>query len=135
MHLGRTLKVLNTLPAHITITLLAVCTSASAVSATTTGAVSVFNYPNGFANANGAVKPATEARLSGSAIDLTGLAEAHQAGGAWYTTQQNIQSFTTDFTFQLAVAGSIPSIQAIMFCVQNSNSTTNPAYFGDSAAG
>ena len=106
--------------------------SASPTSAASSGASLVFSYPNGFAGASGAIRAAWEAALSGSAINLTPLASAHQAGGAWYTAQQNISSFTTDFTFQLT-PGSMPSIQGITFCVQNSNNTTNPGANGTNA--
>jgi hypothetical protein len=133
MYQGRTLKFLNTLPALIAMAMLAGGNVASAADSTT-GATLIFSYPNGFAGASGAIRAAWEAAMSGSAINLTPLANEHQAGGAWYTAQQNITAFTTDFTFQLAVGivGGI-STQGITFCVQNSSSTTNPANNGTNA--
>jgi hypothetical protein len=134
MHERRTLKVLNTFAALTALGLLAAAAPVgSAVGASSTGATLVFSYPNGFAGASSAVRAAWEAALVGSAMDLTPLTTAHQAGGAWYTTQQNITSFTTDFTFQIT-PGSMPAIQGITFCVQNSNSTTDAGAFGSNAA-
>src|ERR1700730_825461 len=115
MYQRRTLKILNMFAALTAMAMLAAAPHSSAASASPTSAASsgaslVFSYPNGFAGASGAIRAAWEAALSGSAINLTPLASAHQAGGAWYTAQQNISSFTTDFTFQLT-PGSMPSIQ------------------------
>jgi hypothetical protein len=128
MYQGRTMKVLNTLAALIAMTTLAAGNVASAAETL------IFSYPNGFAGASGAIRAAWEALFSGSALNLTPLATQHQAGGGWYTAQQNITSFTTDFTFQLTAgnAGGA-SIQGITFCVQNSNSTTNSGAFGTNA--
>jgi hypothetical protein len=96
------------------------------------GATLVFSYPNGFAGASNAIQTTSDAsQFIGSVIALTsGLVGVHEAGSAWYKTQQNIQSFMTDFTFQLAAAGSGASTQGITFCVQNSNTTTNPDNYG-----
>jgi hypothetical protein len=126
----RTLKVLNTSAALIAITALAVGNVASAATAPTL----IFGYQNGFAGASGAIRAAWEAAYNGAAINLTSISTQHQAGAAWYTTQQNITSFTTDFTFQLTVGtvGGI-STQGITFCIQNSNSTTNPGDYGTNA--
>jgi hypothetical protein len=101
-----------------------------ASAATGASATLSFSYPNGFANSSGAIREAYESVLSGSTIELTVGAVQHQAGGAWYTTQQNIQSFTTTFTFQIPVPSTKASIQGITFVVQNSNATTNPGTGG-----
>jgi Chitobiase/beta-hexosaminidase C-terminal domain/Legume lectin domain len=104
-------------PALVTIALLAACDVASAA----TGATLVFNYPSGFAGQSGVATTGNAAQV-GVALELTGPTYGtHQAGGSYYTTQQNIQSFTTDFTFQQD-----PSAYGFTFDVQNSNSTTNP---------
>jgi hypothetical protein len=131
MYQGRTVKFLNTLPALIAMAMLSASNVASAA-----GATQVFSYPNGFAGTSGAIRAAWAAGMSGSAINLTNISTEHQAGGAWYTTPQNITAFTTDFTFQLAVGivGGI-STQGITFCVQNTNSTTDPGAFGTNAGG
>jgi hypothetical protein len=130
MYQRRTLKFLNTLPALIAVAMLTASNVASAA-----GATQVFSYPNGFAGTSGAIRTAWEAGMSGSAINLTNISTEHQAGAAWYTTPQNITAFTTDFTFQLAVGvgSSGISTQGITFCVQNSNSTTDPGAFGTNA--
>jgi len=47
----------------------------------------------------------------------------HRGGSAWYVNQQNIQSFTTDFTFQQQ-----STAIGMTFCIQNTNSTTNNNY-------
>jgi hypothetical protein len=130
MYRGRTLKVLNTLAALSAMTMLAVCKVASASG---TGANLAFSYPNGFASAGGAINIAGHAALNGADIDLTTTLGGHQAGAAWYRTVQNIQSFTTDFTFQLD-----PTTYGMWFVVQNSNASTNPAgccgsYYGITA--
>lgn len=92
------------------------------------GATLVFSYPNGFADASSAIQTTSDAsQFVGSAIALTtGTVGQHEAGSAWYKTQQNIQAFTTDFTFQMASGLPVPSIVGITFSVQKSNSTTNP---------
>jgi hypothetical protein len=119
MYQGRTLKFLNTLPALIAMAMLTASNVASA------GASLVFNYPNGFAGASSAVHGAWASSIVGSALDLTSTGVAHEAGGAWYTKQQNITSFTTDFTFQIEPSGAVPSIQGITFAIQNTNATSN----------
>ena len=129
MYQVRTLKILNTLSALIAVATLAVCTNASAA---TTGATSVFSYPNGFASASGAVAITSDATsFSGSKILVTsGAPGQHEAGATWYSTQQNISSFTTDFTFQMASGQPVPSIIGITFCIQNTNGTGNPPGYG-----
>lgn len=130
MYQVRTLKILNTLPALIAMAMLAVCTNASA------GATLVFSYPNGFAGSSGAINLSSDANsLVGSVLEVTNAAVGpHQAGGVWYAAQQNITSFTTDFTFQLASGQPSPSIIGMTFCVQNTNSTGNPYFNGSHAS-
>lgn len=131
MYQVRMLKGLNTLPALIIMATLVVCTSASAAT-TASGATLVFSYPNGFASASGAIATTTDATtISGSKILLTsGAPGQHEAGATWYSTQQNISSFTTDFTFQMPSGQPVPSIIGITFCIQNTNSTGNPPGYG-----
>lgn len=125
MSYGRVLKVSNTLPALMATAAFAVCEVASAQS------TSLVSYPSGFASASGPVALAGSAAVNGSEIQLTSGAIAHQAGAAWYKTPLNIQSFTTNFTFQMASNGTSPSIQGLTFCIQNSNATTNPHWGGN----
>jgi len=127
MYQGRAPRVLNKLLPLVAIAMLAVSETASAA------ATLVFNYPNGFAAAHSAISTAWSASFNGSAINLTSTPNQHQAGGSWYIAQQDITSFTTDFTFQIT-AGAAPSIQGITFCVQNTNSTTNPPAYGTNAS-
>lgn len=82
------------------------------------GATLVFNYADFSGSPLITVKAA--AAISGSKIQLT--SGTHSAGGAGYNSQPNIQTFTTDFTFQIANA----SGYGLFFAVQNSNNTTNP---------
>jgi Legume lectin domain/Chitobiase/beta-hexosaminidase C-terminal domain len=119
MYQERRLKVLNTLSALSAIAMLAVCNVASA------GATLAFSYPNGFASAGGAIAFAQGAALSGSEITLVPSGTGHVAGAAWYATQQNIASFTTDFTFS-----TVANANGLTFCVQNSNSSTQNSEFG-----
>lgn len=121
MYKGQKLKILSMLVA-----LSAASTLANVASAQSN---SGFSYPSGFASAGNAVNIVGHAALNGSEIDLTTTAGIHEAGAAWYTTPQNIQTFTTDFTFRQD-----PSAYGMFFVVQNSNGSTNqPGYYGSSA--
>jgi hypothetical protein len=115
------------LPALIAMAMLADWQVAGAASPTV-----IFSYPNGFAGAGSAINLVSDGiTLSGPVIELTnGAVGQHEAGAAWYKTQVDITSFTTDFTFQLASGQTVPAIIGITFCVQNSNSTTNPGQNG-----
>jgi Legume lectin domain/Chitobiase/beta-hexosaminidase C-terminal domain len=134
MHKVRTLKVLNMLPALIAMAMLAVCTNAFAAT-TGSGATLVFSYPNGFAGTSGTINLASDgASLVGSAIDVTnGAVGAHEGGGAWFAAQQNITSFTTDFTFRMASGQPVPSIIGMTFAVQNSGPGNPFGLFGSHA--
>jgi hypothetical protein len=122
MYQGQSLMGLNVIPALTAIAMFAV----SNVSNAATGAALVFNYPSGFAGASGAIQTTASAQFSGANIALSSPNYGqHQAGAAWYIAQQDITSFTTDFTFQIASGLPVPSITGITFCIQNSNSATN----------
>ena len=124
MYQGRRLSVLGTVPALVVMGMLLACKVASAA-----GANPVFSYPNGFSGATGAFQTAANAAsFSGATMQVTsGGPGRHEAGGVWYKTQQNITSFTTNFTFRIADTGAIPSTVGMTFCIQNSNTTTNPS--------
>jgi hypothetical protein len=126
MFYGRAQKVLNTLPALMATAMFALCEAAPAQAA----ASLVVSYPSGFTSTSGNINVSASAAMSGSTIQLTPGTQPHEAGGAWYTTPVNIQSFTTNFTFQLPPNGAVPSIQGITFCIQNANATTNPNFGG-----
>jgi hypothetical protein len=123
MYKGRRLNVLGTVPALVVTAMLLACKVASAA-----GANQVFSYPNGFSGATGLFQTAANAAsFSGATMQVTnGAPGKHEAGGVWYKAQQNITSFTTNFTFRVADTGVIPSTVAMTFCIQNSNTTTNP---------
>ena len=72
-----------------------------AVGSTSTGPV--INDPTGFSSSTGLslVKGAT---LTNNALQLSTAAGGVQAKAVWYTTPVNVQSFTTDFNFQLTSA-------------------------------
>jgi hypothetical protein len=111
------------LPVLIAVAMLAVCKDAAAA-----GATSIFSYPNGFAGAANAINTVGAASISASNLQLGNPGGSqHQGGGAWYRTPVNVSSFTTDFTFQFASGQPVPSIIGLTFCIQNSNSTTDPA--------
>jgi hypothetical protein len=124
MYQGRTPRVLNTSLALIALAF-AACNAASASG---TGANSIFNYTN--FSSSPSVHPTGTVAISGSQVHLTD-GNSHNGGGLWYDTVQNIQSFTTSFTFQL------PGIDGygMFFVIQNSNSTTNPGFSGIGAGG
>jgi hypothetical protein len=130
MYLGRTPKSFFALLAPLALAMFAGWNVASAA----TGASLIFNYPNGFAGASSSVHGAWSSAIIGSALDLTSTGVQHEAGGGWYTTQQNITSFTTDFTFQITPSGTVPTIQGITFAIQNTNATSNPIAHGTNAS-
>jgi hypothetical protein len=127
MFQGQSLTLLSRLPALLVMVTLVVCEAAPVQAA---GPNLIFNYSNGFAGAGGAINVSASAVMNGSKIQLTPGTLPHEAGGAWYNTPVNIQAFTTNFTFQLPANGSMPSIQGITFCIQNSNGSTNPNFGG-----
>ena len=63
-------------------------------------AASVINYPNGFAGSSGQVWLENYASLSGSEIHLV-PSVVHNGSNAWFKTPENIQAFTTTFTFHV----------------------------------
>ena len=62
--------------------------------------------------------------LSGSALQLTVDGVINQAGSAFLKTPMNVQTFTTDFTFQLTNGGA----DGFMFVLQNNSPTALGAY-------
>ena len=124
MYQVRTLKVLNTTLALI---VLAVAAGQNA-SASGTGATQVFNYTN--FSSSPSVHPTASVAISGGQVRLTD-GNSHNGGGLWYDSVQNIQSFSTTFTFQL------PGMDGygMFFVIQNSNNTTDPGFSGLNAGG
>jgi Domain of unknown function (DUF1929)/Legume lectin domain/Chitobiase/beta-hexosaminidase C-terminal domain/PKD domain len=74
------------------------------------------------------------AALSGSTLNLTTTASTFQGSSAWFPTAVNIQSFTSDFSFQ-TTAGS-PTADGLTFTLQGNSTTAlggtggNLGYFG-----
>jgi hypothetical protein len=58
------------------------------------------------------------AAINGTRLRLTDTG-GNEAGSAWFTTPENIQKFTTDFTFQLTT----PNADGFAFVVQNTGTT------------
>jgi hypothetical protein len=79
MYQGRTLKILNTLPALIAMAMLAVCKVAPA-SGATSGANLIFSYPSGLATAvgAGAIHLTGSAALNGSSVNILGGPAQHE---------------------------------------------------------
>jgi hypothetical protein len=64
----------------------------------------------------------------------SGPQAGHSAGSVWYTTQQNVSAFTTQFTFQILTNSTVGPAQGFTFAVQNSVSPPGPSgYVGLSA--
>ena len=82
------------------------------------GGVTSINFASGFAG--GGMNLLGTAKINGSSLELTdgGMSEA---AAAWYQVGVNIQSFTTDFTFQ--TTGTAPTADGFTFAIQGNNST------------
>jgi hypothetical protein len=112
------------------------------------GSTAIFNYTVGnlAAQVGGTIHNAYEGAINGTSLEVPYGGMAHEGCGFWYTTQVNASAFTTSFNFTInaggfnesaaQTAGHFSSVQAITFCVQNSNTTTNPSgNSGDNCAG
>ena len=77
------------------------------------------NFGNGFANASSAMAFNGSTVLDGSRLELT-TGAVNQAASAFYNTPINIQTFTTDFTFQLVNAVA----DGITFTIQGKTPTS-----------
>jgi Legume lectin domain/Chitobiase/beta-hexosaminidase C-terminal domain len=121
MYQGRTPRVLKTSLALIALAL-AACKVASASG---TGANLVFSYAN-FSGSPAIALVGTAVSSADSVIDMTD-GTSHNGGAVWSKTLQNIQAFTTEFTFK--VPGGINGY-GMVFAIQNCNATTNPFGYG-----
>ncbi len=79
-----------------------------------TGDEDQFDYSNGFSAAAAQLQLNGSAELDGSKLQLTD-GDQNQAGSAFYATPVNVQSFTTDFAFQLSEA----EADGLTFTIQN----------------
>ncbi len=96
-------------------------TSSSVVSATyTIGAAPSINFSNGFASVAGLTLNGSAVNSDDSRLQLT-TGAANQAGSAFWNTPVNVQSFVTDFAFQLSGSGSIAD--GITFTIQTNGPT------------
>ena len=81
--------------------------------------VSSINFASGFAS--GGMNLLGSAKLNGSSLELTD-GGGGEAAAAWYQVEANIESFTTDFTFQIT-PGTNPTADGFTFAIQANNST------------
>lgn len=103
------------------------------VSGVSGGAVQQFAYPTGFATGGSLDSNLNLAgghvAFANPVIHVSDGLQTHEAGGVWYKTRQNIQSFTTTFTF-------IPDVFGMWFICQNSDvQGIPPSFNGDNAVG
>jgi len=87
----------------------------------------VINYGSGFTAAG--IKLNGNAALNGTRLRLTTTTPTNQKGTAFFTTAVNVQSFTTDFSFQLTT----PNADGMAFVLQNTGITalgTGGGYLG-----
>jgi hypothetical protein len=82
------------------------------------GASSI-NFASGFAS--GGMNLVGTAKLNGSSLELTD-GGGSEAAAAWYQVEANIQSFTTDFTFQITPA-SASTADGFTFTMEGDTST------------
>ena len=80
----------------------------------------VINDPTGFTSSTG-LSLVGGATLTGNTLQLTTATGGVQARAAWYTTPVNVQSFTTDFNFQITS----PVGNGITFALQNAAAGVN----------
>jgi hypothetical protein len=83
------------------------------------GGVTSISFANGFAA--GGMNLLGSAKLNGSSLELTDGAGG-EAAAAWYQVEANIDSFVTDFTFQVT-PGTNPTADGFTFTMQGNNST------------
>jgi hypothetical protein len=80
----------------------------------------IINDPTGFTSSTG-LSLVGGATLTGTALQLTTAAGGIQAKAVWYATPVNVQSFTTDFNFQLTSANA----DGFTFALQNAAAGVN----------
>jgi Legume lectin domain/Fibronectin type III domain len=96
--------------------------------ATTTATPPSLNFGTGFASTAG-LTFVPEAAAVNNRLELTNINDGGwNAGAVWSSTVQNIQKFTTTFSFQ--DAGTYPWADGFTFCIQNSSPTALGANAG-----
>jgi hypothetical protein len=89
---------------------------ASGLYTVATNATSSVNFSNGFPSTGLALVGATT--MSGTRLRLTDGGQS-EASAAWYPTQVNVQSFSTDFTFQQSLYSQSPRLaDGLTFAIQ-----------------
>ena len=88
------------------------------------GTAQIINYSSGFSSAAGLTLHGSAAVANGGLV-LTNTGR-NEASAAWYATPVNIQSFTTDFTFQEGAAVA----DGFTFTVQNAGAAALGSYGG-----
>ena len=86
----------------------------------TIGAAATINFSNGFASVAGLTLNGTTVNSDDSRLQLT-TGGANQAGSVFWNTPVNVQSFVSDFSFQLS--GNAPIADGITFTIQNNAPT------------
>lgn len=81
----------------------------------TIGTAPTIDFSNGFASAKGLTLNGSAVNTDDSRLQLT-TGGTLQAGSVFSNSRVNVQSFTTDFTFQLS--GSLPIADGITFTIQ-----------------
>jgi hypothetical protein len=98
------------------------------------GATQVFNYTSfnsgDFGTTAGKINIINHTALVGDTLTLVNATDTHSTGQMWYVTQQNITSFTTNFTFSISNA----NVSGFTFEIQNSTNAVQ-AYSGDGGFG
>jgi hypothetical protein len=89
--------------------------------------VSSISFASGFAS--GGMNLLGSAKLNGSSLELTD-GGTDEAAAAWYQVEANIESFATDFTFQIT-PGTNPTADGFTFAIQANNSTAVGPAGGD----
>ncbi|HEY0749116.1 MAG TPA: hypothetical protein VGD63_20600, partial [Steroidobacteraceae bacterium] len=83
-----------------------------------TGTAPIINDPTGFSS-SASLSFVAGAALTSGALQLSSASGGIQANAAWYATPVKVQSFTTDFTFQLTSAAG----DGFTFALQNAGAT------------
>jgi hypothetical protein len=89
-----------------------------------TGGTSTINFASGFPSATG-LQLNSVSKVNANSLEIT-TGGTYQAGSAFYTTPVNIQSFTTNFTFQLVSA----TADGFTFTIQGAGPTAIGGYGG-----
>jgi Legume lectin domain/Chitobiase/beta-hexosaminidase C-terminal domain len=91
-------------------------TATSVITIQSSGGGTAINFGSGFTAANLQFNGRT--KLNGTHLELTDGGQS-EASSAWFTAPVNVQSFTTDFTFQLTN----PNADGMTFTIQNTGLT------------